>query len=137
MAEKKTTGMTRGVRGSTETNQDLADIEQRMMKVKRAFDMYFNGLEKAPPLVEYEQLKRAVRGMTGTGFATATLRFKVQSTIARFNQYRNLWDRQLKRFEDGTFKPGVGAAPGRSTENRIRGSGSRGPGARGDRSGDS
>ena len=130
MAEKKTTGMTRGVKGSTQTNQDLADIEQRMMKVKRAFEMYFNGLEKAPPLVEYEQLKRAVRAMTGTGFATATLRFKVQSTIARFNQYRNLWDRQLKRFEEGTFKPGVGAAPGRSTANRIRGGGARGSAGR-------
>ncbi|MCO4761780.1 MAG: hypothetical protein KC502_09765 [Myxococcales bacterium] len=112
MADKKL-GLTRGVKGSAETNRELADIEQRMMKVKRAFEMYFSGVEKVPPLREFERLKRDVRAMTGTGYATATLRFKVQSLIARFNQYRNLWERQLRKFEDGTYRPGVGAAPGR------------------------
>ena len=112
MADKKKTSLTRGVKGSAQANKELAEIEQQMMKVKRAFDMYFSGIEKVPPLRDYEQLKRLVRGLTGTGYATATLRFKVQSSIARFNQYRNLWDRQLRRFEDGTFRPGVGAAPG-------------------------
>jgi len=112
MADKNKTSLTRGVKGSAQTNKELADIEKQMMKVKRAFDMYFSGIEKVPPLRDYEQLKRLVRGLTGTGYATATLRFKVQSSIARFNQYQSLWDRQLRRFEDGSFRPGVGAPPG-------------------------
>ena len=124
--DKKTTqnkgGMTRGVKGSAVANQELADVERKMMKVKRGFEMYFLGLEKIPPLREYEALKRAVRALQSTGYATATLRFKVQSTVARFSQYRNLWDRQLRRFEDGSFRPGAGGSGGRGPK---RGGGGR------------
>lgn len=126
MANNKKGGATRGVKGSAVANKELADIERDMMKVKRGFELYFSGLEKVPPLREYEALKRAVRGLMSTGYATATLRFKVQSTIARFSQYRNLWDRQLRKFEDGSYRPGAGAAPGRGPRGGGRGGGGRG-----------
>ncbi len=119
MAEKKT-ALTRGVKGSAETNAKLADLERRMLAVKRAFEMYFNGLEKRPPLVEFQQLTREFRGLSGSGYATATLRFKVQNTISRFNQYKTLWERQMRKFEEGSYKPGVGAAPGRGPRGKTR-----------------
>ena len=119
MAKKKS-ALTRGVLGSEEANKRLDQLQMRMEKCKRSFDMYFNGFEKKPPLIEYEALKREVRNLRNTGYATATLRFKVQNLIARWSVMSSLWDRQLEKFERGEFKPGVGAKAGRASESLGR-----------------
>lgn len=105
-----------------EGGKTLAELETRLMNCKRGFDMYFNGLEKTPPLVEFEALKRAFRDLTRTGYSTSALRFKVQNLIARWQTWRSLWERQLLKMEEGTYKPGVGARPGRAGE-PVRGRG--------------
>ncbi len=115
MAVKKS-ALTRGVVGSEEGGKRLADLERRLIKCKRGFEMYFNGIEKKPPLVEFEALKRAFRDLTRVGYSTSVLRFKVTNLIARWQTWRALWERQMLRMEEGSFKPGVGAAPGRATE---------------------
>lgn len=120
MAKKKT-ALTRGVLGSVEANRQLDLLEQRMERCKRGFDKYFNGFEKVPPTVEYEQIKRDVRNLQKVGYATATLRFKVQNLIARWSMMSALWDRNMVKMERGEYKRGVGAAPGRSGEESHRG----------------
>lgn len=106
MSTRKPTGMTRAIQGSEATNRKLADLETRLRNLKRDMDMYFNGVEKLPPLAAFEQLKRDVRALTGDNYATAVLRFKVQNFVSRFNQFRSLWERQLQQLEDGSFKSG-------------------------------
>lgn len=115
MAVKKS-ALTRGVVGSLEGGKRLAELEARLMSCKRSFDMYFNGIEKTPPLVEFEALRRAFRDLTRTGYSTSALRFKVQNLIARWQTWAALWERQMQKMEEGTFKPGVGARPGRASE---------------------
>ncbi len=123
---RKKSALTRGVVGSEEGGKRLADLERRLLQCKRNFELYFNGLEKKPPLVEFEALKRAFRDLTRVGYSTSVLRFKVQNLIARWQVWRALWERQMLKMEQGTYKPGVGAAPGRATE-RVRGRPKRGP----------
>ena len=119
MAKKKT-AMTRGVLGSDEANRRLDALHARIEKCKRGFDLYFNGLEKRPPLREYEFIKREIRNLQKVGYATTTLRFKVQNMIARWQVMSALWDRNMAKMERGTFKPGVGARPGRGLEELRR-----------------
>ncbi len=106
MNSRKQTGMTRAIQGSEATNRKLAELETRLRNLKRSFDMYFNGIDKLPPLTDFDALKRDVRGLTDANYATAVLRFKVQNFISRFNQFRSLWERQLQQLEDGSFKSG-------------------------------
>ncbi len=115
MAKKKT-AMTRGVMGSEEANRKLDALGVRIDKCKRGFDQYFNGLEKKPPLREYEQIKREIRSLQKVGYATATLRFKVQNMIARWQVMSALWDRNLQKLERGDIKFGVGARPSRGSK---------------------
>lgn len=107
---------TRATQGSEATNRKLADLEQRLLSLKRDFEMYFNGFEKLPPLDAFERFKRDVRGLTNDNYATAILQFKVTNFISRFNQFRSLWERQLLQFEVGQFKVGrkVSLVGGRS-----------------------
>ena len=119
MVDRKT-GLTRGVQGSEATNAQLNELERRMQQIKRAYEMYFTGIEKRPPLVAMDALSRDIRKLSTTGYATATLRFKVQNLVSRFNQYKSLWERQMRQFEEGKYRPGVGAAPGRSPHKKRR-----------------
>ena len=79
MATNKPVGMTRGVLGSDATNRKLTELDTRMLSLKREFDQYFNGIDRLPPLLHFENLKRDVRALTSTNYATAVLRFKVQN----------------------------------------------------------
>ena len=118
MAIKKS-ALTRGVVGSEEGGKQLQDLERRLINCKRGFEMYFNGVEKKPPLMEFEALKRSFRDLTRVGYSTSILRFKVENLIARWQAWRALWERQLQKMEEGTLKPGIGAAPGTAVE-RLR-----------------
>lgn len=111
MAVKKS-ALTRGVVGSQEGGKRIADLERRLIKCKRDFEKYFNGLEKKPPLAEFEALNRSFRELTRVGYSTSILRFKVENLIARWQVWRALWQRQMLRMEEGTYKTGVGAVPG-------------------------
>ncbi len=97
---------TRATQGSEATNRKLTELEQRLLSLKRDFDMYFNGFDKLPPLDTFERIKRDVRGLTNDNYATAILQFKVTNFISRFNQFRSLWERHLQQFEVGQFKVG-------------------------------
>lgn len=119
MATKKKTAINRGVLGSEAANKKLDQLEMRIEKIKRKFDAFFNGFEKKPPLVEFQALKREVRTLHKTGYSTATLRFKVQNMIARWQIMASLWERNMLKMERGEFKPGVGAKAGRPSSESI------------------
>ena len=117
---KRKKGFQSSVGGSAETAARLAQLEQRLMRCKRAFEMYFGGLEKLPPLKELEALKVDFRRLSERRYATAVLRFKVKNMMARWQSMRQLWERQMMQKERGTYKPGVGAAPGRAIGRRKK-----------------
>ena len=117
---KKQKGFQSSVAGSSETNVRLAQLEQRLMRCKRSFEMYFSGLEKLPPLKKFDALKIDFRRLSEHRYSTAVLRFKVQNMMARWQSMRKLWERQMLQKERGSYKPGVGAAPGRAVGRRKK-----------------
>ncbi len=95
----------KGPVGSEKAAQQLQYLEQRIEIMRRKFNMYFNGFERVPPNVEFDQLKREFREFATQGFSTGQARFKAQNLIARWNLLKNIWDRDLQRMEEGKFKP--------------------------------
>ncbi len=99
----------KGPLGSDRAGQQMASIENRLEHLRRKFQMFFNGFDRTPPMVEYDALKRDVRDLQQSGFVTAQARFKAQNLVARFQVQRSLWDRELQRREEGTTRPGLAA----------------------------
>lgn len=106
------TGSSKGPVKSDRAGQQMAAIENRLEHLRRKFQMYFNGFDRTPPSTEYDALKREVRELQQTGFATSQARFKAQNLVARFQVQRSLWDRELMRREEGLVRPGFAPIKG-------------------------
>ncbi len=106
------TGNSKAPLKSDRAAQQMASIESRIEHLRRKFQMYFNGFDRVPPSTEYEALKREVRELQQTGFATSQARFKAQNLVARFQVQRSLWDRELMRREEGITRPGFAPIKG-------------------------
>ena len=87
--------------GSDRAAQQMAMLESRIEILRRKFQMYINGFERAAPVAELEALTRDVRDFQTTGFNTAQSRFKAQNLVARFTAQRQMWAREIQRREEG------------------------------------
>jgi hypothetical protein len=102
--------------GSSEAQRVIVRLEKELRDLKRAFELYFAGVERRPPIEDFEKLKKSFAGLVGRGFATAQVRFRVENLLSRWQTYRAKWERDLAKMEVGKFKRGIGAAPGRGVE---------------------
>ena len=83
-------------------NTDVGDLQRRVEELRRAWDRFFQGLER---------VRRADSGSAGGELnrvrvrrdLASTDRFRLQQIQQRFNSYGRLWDRNLRQIEAGTF----------------------------------
>lgn len=87
--------------GSDRAAQQIAALESRIEYLRRKFQMYFNGFDRAAPMTELETLTRDVREFQMTGFNNAQSRFKAQNLVARFTTQRQMWVREIHKREEG------------------------------------
>lgn len=90
--------------GSDRAAQQIQVLESRIEYLRRKFQMYFNGFDRAPPTTELEALTRDIRDFQATGFNNAQSRFKAQNLVARFTMQRQMWTRELMRREEGIVR---------------------------------
>ena len=85
-------------------NVDIDDLRNRLEALRRAFDRFFQGLERVPPQKDREALARELhRARIARGLGNAE-RFRLNQVQQRLNSYGRLWDRNLRAMEAGTFR---------------------------------
>jgi hypothetical protein len=84
-----------------ETDQQLGRLEDDIRKLKIDFDIYFNGATKRPPLEARARLEAQIKRVSDNRGLSFAQRYYLNSLVARFTSYRELWRRTLKaRGED-------------------------------------
>ncbi len=87
-----------------ETDQQIVqNFENRLRNVKSKYERFFIGLERKPPLREYEELVALVRGLQPQSLRNTSMRFKLNSLIAQFNTLNSYWMNTLRKIEEGTY----------------------------------
>ncbi|MCA9696686.1 MAG: hypothetical protein KC431_04095, partial [Myxococcales bacterium] len=86
------------------TKDHLDAVEESIEMLKVSYERYFNGVDRAPPVREHEDVKRAVRDLAKLRGGTTVLRFRAQNLRARLVTYEHYWTRILGMIEKGTFK---------------------------------
>ena len=81
---------------SFEVDQQLARMEDDIRKLKVDFDIYFNGGLKRPPLEARARLDALIKRLSDNRNLTYAQRYLLNTLVARFVSYRELWRRNLK-----------------------------------------
>jgi hypothetical protein len=78
-------------------DQQLVRIEDDIRKLKIDFDIYFNGAVKRPPLEARARLDSNIKRILDNRHLTFSQRYQLNALVSRFNSYRELWRRMLKK----------------------------------------
>ena len=82
---------------TAEIDRQIMRIEDDIRKLKIDFDIYFNGAAKRPPLEARARLESALKRIADDRNLTYAQRYHFNALISRFNSYRELWRRNLRK----------------------------------------
>jgi hypothetical protein len=80
------------------------ELEERVDRLRAAYDQYFMGIEKLPPHVLLKEVERRLAELRKVQIRNTALRFKYQTTLQRYNTYQSYWQRICRQIEEGTYK---------------------------------
>jgi hypothetical protein len=81
----------------------LDQLEGRLAALRGAFDQYFLGLERHPPLPERDRLRKDIESTRGNTGRNTALKFRAASLFTRFLSYDHMWARTLTDIEEGRY----------------------------------
>ena len=82
---------------AAEIDRQILRLEDDIRKLKIEFDIYFNGAAKRPPLEMRARIESALKRIADDRNITFAQRYHFNTLTSRFNSYRELWRRNLKK----------------------------------------
>jgi hypothetical protein len=83
--------------------EDLTRFEQQLGELITRYEQYFIGLEKREPLPLLSEVEKIVRRYAGTPINNTMYKHKFTMLVARFNTYREHWNRIIRLIEEGRY----------------------------------
>jgi hypothetical protein len=82
-------------------DEELDQLEEEVRKLKNKYDQFFTGITKVPPSFERHQVEALVHEFSKQKIRDNTRRFRFNTILSRFNQYREMWGRKMREREEG------------------------------------
>ncbi|HEY4743084.1 MAG TPA: hypothetical protein VIH45_00370 [Desulfuromonadaceae bacterium] len=82
---------------------DLPHLERLLNDLVTRYEQYFIGLEKREPLPLLGEVEKIVRRYAGTPINNTMYKHRYQMLVARFNTYREHWNRTVRLIEEGKY----------------------------------
>ena len=87
-------------KGQPHTSESLSDeidvLSDEVEALRAAYEQYFLGIERKPPTLRHDKLKKRVVAIMTTTVKQTAVKFKAQSLNAKVITYERLWTRTLK-----------------------------------------
>jgi len=83
--------------------EDLFILEARLKELVTSYEQYFIGIEKREPLKLLEEVEKMVRRYATTPINNTMYKHRYNNLVARFNTYRQHWNRILREIEEGRY----------------------------------
>ena len=87
--------------------EEIGRLEQRVVKLRIQFDLFFAGGLPKPPLDARDDLDRDVKRMGNTRDMKLSQRFLYNTLLNRWNIFTELWNKRLQVREEGTRTPAL------------------------------
>ena len=87
-----------------EPKDPLDLFEESVRKLKVAYDLFFAGAQKLPPTTERKRLEALIHELAKEKMRDNARRFRFNTLLGRFNQFRELWARKMREREEGPIE---------------------------------
>lgn len=81
---------------AADLDKKLGRIDDSIRRLKIEFDIYFAGAVKRPPLEARARLESQLKRISDNRTLNFAQRYQLNSLIARFTSYRELWRRTMR-----------------------------------------
>ena len=81
--------------------QELKRIDVEIRKLKIAFDLYFIGSTPRPPIDQRDAIDKLLKKYQNVHMRNAADRFLYNGLVTRFNSFVELWNKGIRRKEEG------------------------------------
>ena len=87
-----------------EPKDPLEIFEEAIKKLKVHYDLFFAGARKLPPIEDRKRLEALIHELAGQKWRDNARRFRFNTLLGRFNQFRELWSRKMREREEGPIE---------------------------------
>jgi hypothetical protein len=101
-------------------DEELDDLEHKLLKLKVEYEQYFGGGLKREPIVLRAEIERTVQRFLSAPPTGTRYKFRFNTLVARYQAYRALWGRTLRELEAGTHRRQRFRAKGAPAEDGSR-----------------
>jgi hypothetical protein len=102
-----------------EISQLIGELEERVERLRALYDQYFMGIERLEPLILRKDVDRRLWALRREQIRNTGVRFKLETTIQRYNTYQQYWQRIVREIENGTYQRDLGRAAQRFGDNAV------------------
>lgn len=86
------------------SKSDLDNLESIIEGLKKKYDLFFQGLLRAEPVKERNELEMTIRRMGQRNIPNTSDQFRFNTIQARFHTYMNMWNRIVTGIEEGRIE---------------------------------
>jgi hypothetical protein len=82
-------------------DDELDKLEEDIRRLKNKYDQFFTGITKVPPSFDRHQVEGSIHEISKQKMRDNTRRFRFNTILSRYNQYREMWGRKMREREEG------------------------------------
>ncbi|MBE7415503.1 MAG: hypothetical protein HS130_09890 [Deltaproteobacteria bacterium] len=100
--------------------EDIEILDGKIIRLKVEYEQYFARVLKREPSKLRNDIEKTILSLNGKTINNTSTKFKLNSIVARYNSYKQHWDRVLRAIEEGTYVRKAEGAPGAASEAAAR-----------------
>ena len=82
-------------------DDELDKLEEDIRRLKNQYDQFFTNITKVPPSFHRHQVEATIHEISKQKMRDNTRRFRFNTILSRYNQFREMWARKMREREEG------------------------------------
>jgi polyhydroxyalkanoate synthesis regulator phasin len=82
-------------------DEEIDRLEEDIRKLKNKYDQFFSGFQKVPPMMDRKNVEISIYEIGKQKMRDNARRFRYNTLLSRYNQYREMWGRKMREREEG------------------------------------
>lgn len=83
--------------------EDIEILDGKIIRLKVEYEQYFARILKREPAKLRNEIEKTILSLNARTINNTATKFRLNSIVARYNSYKQHWDRVLRAIEEGTY----------------------------------